>query len=184
MSVDILGRSWDRCRSMVQYSFTSTETRRLVRTDSPGRPPRLSRSSWTMCHTFHLNGIYTPGGAAAFRQGVQWLKIRRNVYSLKTTEMKLKPRILIRSWKPHRWLKKTKLRDNIVDEEIIFSMRTDLLWKLKPLINGEKRRKDQWLHENTADDGKTSNKGRSVEDKTLKCSDHTSWKHRRWRQDK
>ena len=26
----------------------STETRRLVRTDSPGRPPRLSHSSWTM----------------------------------------------------------------------------------------------------------------------------------------
>ena len=35
------------CMSMVQYSFTSTETRRLVRTDSPGRPPRLSHSSWT-----------------------------------------------------------------------------------------------------------------------------------------
>ena len=33
---------------MVQYSFTSTETRKLVRTDSPGRPPRLSHSSWTM----------------------------------------------------------------------------------------------------------------------------------------
>ena len=48
MSVDILGTSWDQCRSMVQYSFTSTETRRLVRTDSPGRPPRLSHSSWTM----------------------------------------------------------------------------------------------------------------------------------------
>ena len=50
MSVGILGTSWDQCRSMVQYSFTSTETRRLVRTDSPGRPPRLSRlhSSWTM----------------------------------------------------------------------------------------------------------------------------------------
>ena len=29
---------------MVQCSFTSTETRRLVRTDSPGRPPRLSHS--------------------------------------------------------------------------------------------------------------------------------------------
>ena len=28
----------DQCRSIVvQYSFTSTETRRLVRTDSPGR---------------------------------------------------------------------------------------------------------------------------------------------------
>ena len=44
MSDDILGTSCDQCRSMVQYSFTSTETRRLVRTDShsPGRPPRLS----------------------------------------------------------------------------------------------------------------------------------------------
>ena len=48
MSVDILGTSWDQCRSMVQYNFTSTETRRLVRMDSPGRPPRLSHSSWTM----------------------------------------------------------------------------------------------------------------------------------------
>ena len=49
MSADILGTSCDQCRSMVQYSFTSTETRRLVRTDSPGRPPRLSHSSfdWT-----------------------------------------------------------------------------------------------------------------------------------------
>ena len=45
MSVDILGTSRDQCRSMVQYCFTSTETRRLVRTDSPGRPPRLSHSS-------------------------------------------------------------------------------------------------------------------------------------------
>ena len=49
MSADILGTSWDQCRSVVQYSFTSTETRRFVRTDSPGRPPWLSYSSWTMC---------------------------------------------------------------------------------------------------------------------------------------
>ena len=48
MSADILGTSWDQCRSTVQYCFTSTETRRLVRTDSPGRPPRLSHSSWTI----------------------------------------------------------------------------------------------------------------------------------------
>ena len=48
MSVDILRTSWDQCRSMVQYSFTSMETRRLMRTDSPGRPPWLSHSSWTM----------------------------------------------------------------------------------------------------------------------------------------
>ena len=44
----MLETSWDQCRNMVQYSFTSTETIRLVRTDSPGRPPRLSNSSWTM----------------------------------------------------------------------------------------------------------------------------------------
>ena len=48
MSVDILRISWDQCVSMVQYCFTFTETMRLVRTDSPGRPPRLSHSSWTM----------------------------------------------------------------------------------------------------------------------------------------
>ena len=48
MSADILGKSWHQCRSMTQYCSTSTETRRLVRTDSAGRPPRLSHSSWTM----------------------------------------------------------------------------------------------------------------------------------------
>ena len=31
MPVDILGTSWHQCRSMVHYSFTCTETRRLVR---------------------------------------------------------------------------------------------------------------------------------------------------------
>ena len=35
-------------RDKLIYSFTSTETRRFVRTDSSGRPPRLSHSSWTM----------------------------------------------------------------------------------------------------------------------------------------
>ena len=48
MSVDILGTSWDQCRSMVQCSFTSMETRKLVRTDNPWQRPRLSHSSWTM----------------------------------------------------------------------------------------------------------------------------------------
>ena len=52
MSVDILGTSCDQCPSMVQYCFMSTETRRLIRMDSPGRPPRLSHSSWTMCIWF------------------------------------------------------------------------------------------------------------------------------------
>ena len=60
MSADILGTSWDQCRSMVQYSFTaSTETRRLVRTDSPGRPPRLWRSSWTMTWFVVVDRFYS-----------------------------------------------------------------------------------------------------------------------------
>ena len=49
MSVDILGTSRAQCRSLVQYCFTATETMRLVRTDSPGLPHRLSHNSWTMC---------------------------------------------------------------------------------------------------------------------------------------
>ena len=48
MSADILGTSCDQCRSKVQYCFTSTETIRLVRTENPERPPRLSHSTWTM----------------------------------------------------------------------------------------------------------------------------------------
>ena len=51
MSLDVSWHIRDKlwqCRSTVQSFFTSTETRRLVRTDSPGRPPRLSHSSWTM----------------------------------------------------------------------------------------------------------------------------------------
>ena len=56
MSVDILGTNCDQRRSMVQCCFTSTETRRLIRTLSPGRPPRLSHSSWT------LENLETPKG--------------------------------------------------------------------------------------------------------------------------
>ena len=53
-SVDILGASWDQCWSMVQYCFKSMETIRLVRTVSPGQPPQLSHSSWTMAVFFKL----------------------------------------------------------------------------------------------------------------------------------
>ena len=48
MSVDILGTNCDQCLSAVQCCFTSTETVRLIRTESPGRPPRLSHSSWKL----------------------------------------------------------------------------------------------------------------------------------------
>ena len=60
MSVDILGTNCDQCRSMVQCCFTSTETLRLIRTESPGQPPRLSHSSWslTAMHPEHWLNLY------------------------------------------------------------------------------------------------------------------------------
>ena len=45
MSVDVLRTNYDQCRSMVQCCFTSTETVRLIKTDSPGRPPRPLNNS-------------------------------------------------------------------------------------------------------------------------------------------
>ena len=54
MSIDILGTSWVQCWSMLQYSFMSTETRRLIRTDSPGRPPRLSHITWTTSEYMYI----------------------------------------------------------------------------------------------------------------------------------
>ena len=47
-SVDTLGTNCNQCVSVVHCCFTSTETIRLVRTESPGRPLRLSHSSWAL----------------------------------------------------------------------------------------------------------------------------------------
>ena len=47
MSVDILGTNCDQCLSRVQCCFTSTETVRLITTESPGLPLRFSHSSWS-----------------------------------------------------------------------------------------------------------------------------------------
>ena len=54
MSVDILATSWDQCVSMVQYCLTSTETMRLVRTDSPGRhlDSHTAPELWVMMNKF------------------------------------------------------------------------------------------------------------------------------------
>ena len=51
MSSDVGWHIRDKLRPMLKHGsiiFTSTETRRLIRTNSPGRPPGLSHSSWTM----------------------------------------------------------------------------------------------------------------------------------------
>ena len=52
MLVDILGTNCDQCQSTVQYCFTSMETIRLIRMESPRWPPQFSHSSWTLTSEF------------------------------------------------------------------------------------------------------------------------------------
>ena len=68
MSTDILGTSWDQSVSTVQYCFTSTETIRLVRTESPGQPPRLSHTSWALIFRHWPIIVYTrlPAGGTYY----------------------------------------------------------------------------------------------------------------------
>ena len=65
MSVDILKTNRGQCRSMIQCCFTSTETVRLIRTESPGRPPQLSHSSWTLTvlYTFSISDMFYEDGS-------------------------------------------------------------------------------------------------------------------------
>ena len=60
----ILRTSWDQCRSMLQYNFTSTETRRLVRT---------ATSTFTQL----LNYVYGTDGWQAVKYPV-WTNQSRN----------------------------------------------------------------------------------------------------------
>ena len=45
---DISGTNCNQCVCKVQCCFTSTETVKLIRTGSPGRPPSLPHSSLTL----------------------------------------------------------------------------------------------------------------------------------------
>ena len=69
MSVGILGTNCDQCRSTVLCCFTSTETVRLFRMESPGRPPRLSHSSWTMSGDILLQVLLSVLGCRLTYQG-------------------------------------------------------------------------------------------------------------------
>ena len=59
MSVGMLGTNCDQCVCMVQCCFTSTETIRLIRDGSPGRPPPLSHSSWALTKTRNKTDFYS-----------------------------------------------------------------------------------------------------------------------------
>ena len=86
-SADMLGTSCDQLWSMVQYSFMSMETRRLVRTDSPGQPPRLS-------HNFSLSFIQFPCKYQNNQEGLQFSKW----YNSKIPKMQLKTWFHGRGW--------------------------------------------------------------------------------------
>ena len=64
MSADILlGTNCDQCRSTVQCCFMSTETVRLIRTESTGQSPWLSHSSrtlpaWKCCWSLLCSAIF------------------------------------------------------------------------------------------------------------------------------
>ena len=63
--VDIFGTNCDQCVSMVQCCFTSTETVRLIRTESPGRPPLFSHSSWMLSTAFCWNTAFKAPSTSA-----------------------------------------------------------------------------------------------------------------------
>ena len=43
------------------------------------------------CHNSNLNGLYLPGDNTAFGEGMNWKHWRGQPYSLKKTEMKIRP---------------------------------------------------------------------------------------------
>ena len=77
MSVDKLGTNCDQCWSTVHCCFTSTETVRLIRTESPGRTPRLSHSSWTLRQIIIRCFLYKPthvAYASTNRTQIVWIE--------------------------------------------------------------------------------------------------------------
>lgn len=46
------------------------------------------------CHNANLNGIYHGGPYEIYAEGVCWVEFRGLQYSLKRTEMKLRPKIM------------------------------------------------------------------------------------------
>jgi len=60
MSSDVGWHIWDKLETNAEarFNIASSETRRLVRTDSEGRPPRLSHSSWTMVRSFWCTMLF------------------------------------------------------------------------------------------------------------------------------
>jgi len=46
---------------------------------------------YQMCHLSNLNGLYLRGNHTSFADGVNWVSWKGKYYSLRFTEMKIKP---------------------------------------------------------------------------------------------
>ena len=60
---------------MVQCCFTSTETVRLIKTESPGRPPRLILSFWILSRARSRKDLHRPAeplATGAINETVHW----------------------------------------------------------------------------------------------------------------
>lgn len=50
---------------------------------------------YNWCHSSNLNGLYLKGNFSSNANGVTWLEFRGSHYSVKHTEMKVKPKSAI-----------------------------------------------------------------------------------------
>ena len=64
---------------------------------SPGNCAVLFKGAWwygsytCCCHLSNLNGFYYGGPHTSFADGIEWYTWTGHYYSLKTTEMKIRP---------------------------------------------------------------------------------------------
>lgn len=61
--------------------------------DWPSNCAKTFKGAWWYehCHASNLNGYYYGGPHPSHGDGIEWLTWRGQYYSLKTTEMKIKP---------------------------------------------------------------------------------------------